>query len=120
MMATCSNCIHFELCFDDNITQFNNGGAEQCTYFKDRSKFVDLPCKVGDTVYRVGEFVEGVKEFKIHHFRIFNDRVSAFSDPWDGEVCKIHQIGKIIKELYDWNGYFLTKEEAEKALEERT
>ena len=48
MMATCKNCIHYAVCgFDDDEIEY----TALCSFFKDRSRFVELPCKVGDTVY---------------------------------------------------------------------
>lgn len=61
-MSTCKNCIRYELCADFNLTaraDYNrsmqivegDGKPERCGFFKDRSKFVELPCKAGDYVY---------------------------------------------------------------------
>ena len=40
---TCKDCIYYDVC-DDYILTF-------CRGFKDKSRFIELPCKVGDTVY---------------------------------------------------------------------
>ena len=106
-MATCSKCIHFELCFDDNITQFDNGGAEQCTYFKDRSKFVELPCKVGETVYFVYSNENGYLIEEAVVTEVSTERI------WILDRCYYFNYTDIGKTV------FLTKEEAEKVLEER-
>ena len=54
-MATCKDCVHNNIC---NIKQRYNHPKyalqhieKYCEHFKDRSRFVDLPCKVGDMVY---------------------------------------------------------------------
>ena len=50
-MATCRDCIYQKMCKAiDAIGEFQEG-AECCNNFKDRSRFVELPCKVGDKVY---------------------------------------------------------------------
>ena len=98
-MATCKDCIHYELCFDEGMTQFDNSNAEQCTYFKDASKLVELPCKVGDTVY---EIVDG---FKVHSSVVKNIIFDTAGIAFDES-----SIGKQV---------FLTKEEAEKVAKER-
>lgn len=77
---------------------------------------IELPCKVGDNIFKIGKFIEGIKILSVDHFRIFGDCVELMSDPWDGGICETHQVGKIVKEEFDWNGYFLSKEEAEQAL----
>ena len=45
-MSTCNDCLHAEICpWDcDSVV---------CERFKDKSKFIELPCKVGDTVFVV-------------------------------------------------------------------
>lgn len=43
---TCEDCIHFVVC-DEVPTK----SADNCDFFKDRSRFVELPCRVGDKVY---------------------------------------------------------------------
>lgn len=56
---TCNNCIHYELCEVQAFNGFNkNWDPEKdwkhCGVFKDKSKYIELPCKVGDTVYIKG------------------------------------------------------------------
>ena len=50
---TCKDCIHFESCKSLYETHGEglSGDSYVCDFFKDRSRFVELPCKVGDTVY---------------------------------------------------------------------
>ena len=57
-MMLCKDCVHYEVCKDyvesalDGL-QYNDSqmNGDDCEFFKDRSRFVELPCKVGDTVY---------------------------------------------------------------------
>lgn len=44
---TCKDCIHYEVCCDE----YEISHAEYCNNFKDKAKYIELPCKVGDTVY---------------------------------------------------------------------
>ncbi len=46
-MTMCKDCVHIELCNDVCMVSYDDN-AEQCTYFKDVSKIVELPCKIGD------------------------------------------------------------------------
>lgn len=66
-----------------------------------------LPCKVGDTIYRCGDLIKNVYEWEIEHIELYFDEI-VFVDDSDNEFTA-EDIGKTV---------FLTKEEAEKALEE--
>ena len=54
-MASCKDCMHEEVCsiFSSDL---NEDGAEKCVCFKNRNRFVELPCKVGDTIYEVFKY----------------------------------------------------------------
>lgn len=50
-MVTCKDCIHYERCdtiFDGLLSNRDN---EPCHQFNDKSRYIELPCKVGDTLY---------------------------------------------------------------------
>jgi hypothetical protein len=129
---TCKDCVHYEPCRD---TYYNNeeqtripfgflekdGVDKDCGFFKDRSKFIDLPCKVGQMVYRICPVPKGK---------------GCSSCPW--EYCYCYDIGyqkdrpNTIREVkvrdFEWvikrkpyfgKVYFSTCEEAEQALKER-
>lgn len=109
---TCRDCIHYELCFDDNITEFDNGGAEECTYFKD--KYIGLPCGVGERVFQICEEYTECKEYGercegcvIKHSKkekyIHSSKVLGFSIDnrglhiiTDKSIIDSEQIGKIL------------------------
>ena len=68
-MANCKNCLHFEACksfadhdgFDLALWTDKHGLWCSGEHFKDRSRFVELPCKVGDTVWYIldcGDWVD--------------------------------------------------------------
>ncbi|MEE1318033.1 MAG: hypothetical protein UHD05_00840, partial [Ruminococcus sp.] len=85
-MSTCKDCLHYDLCkeFTDYTEEFiasceknfeKYGDAkEKCEYFKDRSKSIDLPCKVGDTVWCINES-QIIEEDKVYQIivRQFSD-----------------------------------------------
>ena len=52
---TCKDCIHYE-----EVCEYNNAALDDkpCAAFKDRSRFVELPCKVGDTLFLTREEAE--------------------------------------------------------------
>lgn len=42
----CKDCIHYEVCAIEVV--LNTAINENCNFFKDKSKIIELPCKVGD------------------------------------------------------------------------
>lgn len=104
-MASCKDCLHYEFCCagKSGLPDYVN-----CKYFKDRNRFVELPCKVGDTVYLIKN--HNIYERKVT--RIIFDPRTIIQLMAKDYVCYASHIGrndfgKIV---------FLTREEAEKAL----
>ena len=108
---TCKDCLHCEVCesYSKRESFATLHCAEECPSFTDKSDWIHLSCKVGDTVY-------------------------CFEPCFDTDHCpKLKVVEKEIIELktiatvfglnFDINNIgrtvFLTREEAEKALEER-
>lgn len=124
------NCIYFELC------QFFDGkyySPCDCNFFKDRSRFVELPCKVGDTVWFIltdlddislkdytvtagrcainnGDIVTEIGTSGFWYQAIYNDGRTKTFNPSNDDFCEWDEFGKTV---------FLTREEAEQALKER-
>lgn len=110
---TCKDCIHSGICrverqpapLSDIYTYECDCIERYCADFKDRSQFVELPCKLGDTVYYFNSAGE-----------IFSQRVSGFIINFVGILVDSdvmfdsHMMG---------DRFFLTREEAEQALKER-
>lgn len=116
---TCKDCVHYEVCettYPDLELPFVN--LEKCRLFKDKSKFIELPCKVGDKVWfikfmwnyakqPISAMVCGIKTFSSSGTFTF----TALTHENNVSRSFINQdIGKTV---------FLTKEEAEQALKER-
>ena len=105
-MATCKECVHFEVCrgeYAEGIEQLLT--CDGCEDFKDRSRFVELPCKLGDTVYYFNSagkiFPQRVSSFIVNYVGILVDSDVMFDS---------HLMG---------DRFFSTREEAEQALKER-
>lgn len=115
---TCKDCIHYDVCSDwenicNKMSLFSTIKKEVCKDFKDKSKIIELPCKVGDTVYDI-----------TWNGRIRTCKILMICQKMDGAwkiqispVCStmfyavvVDAIGKTV---------FLTREEAEQALRER-
>lgn len=111
-MMLCKDCVHYEVCKDyvesalDGL-QYNDSqmNGDDCEFFKDRSRFLELPCKIGDTVYYFN-----------HVGTIYSQKVLRFI---------VNSVGVLVDSdvMFDsnliGNKFFLTREEAEQALKER-
>ena len=100
-MKTCKDCICLHRCkelYDTFVIFINIEEMAVCDFFKDKSKFIELPCAIGTTVYMI----------------------STCHDEWSGyDFKKIIQASFRLDMLKDFNKrFFLTREEAEKKLEE--
>ena len=94
--------------------------AKKCDEYargEEQGLLLRLPCKVGDIIYRVNtgakEPVIKMRVLQVHYKQLHKDRIiiriDAINDTDMGESCYLlEDIGKTV---------FLTKEEAEKALE---
>lgn len=108
---TCKDCIHYKACkfaYLDGFGEFNEEqfGSAGCDEFQDKSRFIELPCAVGDTVYVIRyapisqkyyikeSIAEVIVSINGHFYLEYNGRKYMF-----GERA------------------FVNKEEAEKALE---
>lgn len=108
----CKDCMHFELCdMDSAVYNFNfPETADDCSFFKDKSQYIKLPCKVGDTVYFIKSafsFLPAPKSEKICRIIIYEDETMFKTENKSFSEKSINDI------------VFLTKEAAEKALRER-
>lgn len=111
----CKDCLHFEVC--ESISKRESFAtlhcAEECPCFTYKSEWVHLPCKVGDVVYQVTR--NFISEFRVRFVEIatcgnlflHTDLISGIV--YTGEVFSESDIGKTV---------FLTREKAEKALED--
>lgn len=109
-MASCKDCIHEEVC-DIFAGDLNEDGAEKCICFKDRNIFIELPCKIGDSVYVKMQF-GGYAEAEVRDYSYFISYgfcVVVTSTKFDKQYVPFSEFGKTI---------FLTREEAEQALKE--
>ncbi len=111
-MASCKDCVHVEACngilngFDIDI-EFFGEQVSVCKNFKDCARFVELPCLPGDKV-----FYFGTDE------RIYVQTVESL-------IYGVTKTGFVINSEVDFisdlsgERFFLSYEEAERALKER-
>lgn len=62
-MASCRDCLHYNMCLDKFRKSKADGfykscteeeyfaHADECDFFIDKSRFIEIPCKAGQTVY---------------------------------------------------------------------
>ncbi len=116
---SCSDCIHIEPCYRHPIEELTNeangiyepNAEKWCKWFEDKSKIVELPCKVEDTIYFVSENILEIAKGKIKEI-IINKHNNKIMNVDFGYMCKqfdIEYVGKTV---------FLTKEQAEAMLKE--
>lgn len=112
-MVTCKDCIHFDVCDYCEMTVEN---PYLCDFFKDRSRFVELPCKVGDTVY--------FNNVHLRYARVIAIYIDASGGMFDLDITTNiatatgyeHFINKDYTFEDIGRRLFLTREEAEQAL----
>ena len=116
-MANCKDCIHCKVCCQkhlhvvtgmDFVYRYKYNHIERvCKDFKDRSRFVELPCERGNLVYFIKArrvMADIVSKFTIDRRGVMLQRGNGYN------LGYTDQLGKKI---------FLTLEEAEQALKER-
>lgn len=117
-MATCTECVHVKICQKTRIMNPTYNYALECNDFKDRSRFVELPCKAGTTVYTVS-LKHGVVPWGVY-------AICSTVSEWDAapKITLLARSKKIDKSAkFSANAVstsvFFTHEEAEQALKER-
>ena len=115
---TCNECLHSGVCamqcVPHNIlvdSAISVNVEHECLDFRDRSRFVELPCMVGDTVYVI-ENISGEE-------KIIQDHVETISIGYFADGVELYQFDGIKTDGYfsDFGKtVFLTREEAEQAL----
>lgn len=96
-MASCKDCINYDVCSTKGA---NCDRANHCEMFKDHNRFVELPCKAGDKVFVVNGFKE-IEEFEVDYYVVKKNVIS---------------VGCVDDGEYEIETVFLTREEAERAL----
>lgn len=120
-MATCADCVHVEVCSEKNLhvavgmnitPRFKYKRIEQeCEHFKDRSRFVDLPCVAGEYVYVIEPIFGKSIEHTIRRRKIKSIEPHAEIKYYGGWIHDfLSGFGRYI---------FSTYEEAKQALKER-
>ena len=114
----CQDCVHYEVCLY-RANQFKSVGvevdwdenyADVCMMSREKSRFVELPCEVGSTVYFVGVLTQQIVPSKVLSIDYNEGGFYLFCGNYL-IVIVTEQLGKTV---------FLSREEAENALRERS
>lgn len=102
----CKNCLYYEKCDGYRVFDISTNRSEYCKYFKDKSLIVELPCKLGDQVYYI-------KHGSVFDYTI-DEIENMFTATENGNIVR----GIYFESKHIGKDVFLTREEAEKKLEE--
>ena len=109
---TCKDCIYNEMCYGTHTDD-----SPACCDFKDKSRFIELPCNANDTVYVIQD--NTIIQSCIIRLK-YEQEAENYGKFVRNRIYTV--IGNVLRE-FDFSDFgksvFLTREEAEKALEER-
>ena len=111
---TCKDCPHFDVCkmYGALPTKRRiNSKWKNCPFRNDKSKYIELPCNVGDKIYCDGKYFANHCAGKVMEF-IVGDVKTNVCTYFRGEIDMIFRFSDFGKEV------FLTREEAEKSIKE--
>ena len=108
-MATCKDCLHFDIC-EEYAGGFEYLPKYCCEDFKDRSRFVELPCRVSGDCFFVNQNGT-IQRATLERVYMFSTSTELFLN--DGREIYSTSLNESNIEL------FPTYEEAEKVLKER-
>ena len=114
----CKTCINYDVCNKHSANC--DRGSDYCKMYKDRSKIIELPCKVGDVVYSYCEELYRILPYFIDQIIISYDSDSLNNEyvTFDGISSNASELLADMDFTVDEIGktVFLTREEAETAL----
>ena len=134
-MATCADCVHVEVCEELTRRKLSPKRAEEllpvlrehgrtCEHFNDRARFVELPCKVGDSVFTIDK-KENIQECIVINVNC-KTQMTLNEKPWIDFVIVTEPVDDSLPfpmiftySIAKNQILFLTKESAEQALKER-
>ena len=117
-MTICKKCLHGVVCVaSDDSTLI-------CNHFKDSSRYIELPCKVGDTVYRIVEMGTGIHYKQVGRYEVGCTKGYKIVPCEEKKKRFIRSVVVTKNNFFDicenfGKTVFLSREDAEKALKER-
>lgn len=121
-MKTCHDCIGYEydtcsnFYTDEDMKEYTDGDIRNtCRNFKDKERFVELPCSIGDITYAIA-YSSKPRAIQVRVFQILNFENSI--SVWVESTADKTDFWKLTVDQYNEWAKFLTKEDAKKKLEE--
>ena len=111
-MAKCDKCYHAGVCL--HRINYEDYDCE-CTNYKDKSLIVELPCRVGDVLFTIEYNCDSessyIEKIKCNSIEIYDCDISIYCETIEGNYDTYipADFGETV---------FLSREEAERALEE--
>ena len=102
-MVDCESCVHFSVC-----SRLGGCNFENCSDFKeviDNKHAVNLPCKIGDTLYFISRYSGNLETDKVRYFTITKNGVNPILERHNIKFWDYYEFGKNV---------FLTETEAKK------
>ena len=97
---TCKDCIHFDRCKGlYRFERLQRAVSKGCPYFKDRSRFVELPVKISDKYYMDIKQAKTVSNMLLtisQNFEYNGDNSSAFKSYFIGVGDAIESCLKVL------------------------
>ena len=104
-MATCKDCVHYDVCKIIHFPSIFGLTGDGCDHFKNKANVIEVPCKVGDTVY----YIAGNKVYKSKcHAITLQPSLQIHLYDYDGDNAR-----------YSTKDVYRTYEEATQALKAR-
>ena len=114
---SCKECVHYEVCEDAFLKRRIEVGEFRlcdCDNFIPKSRFVEFPCEVGQEWYWINFVSEEIETDRVIAITIFEDGFTIKTRTISSKaICTFSE--KRFKQIM-----FSSKEEAEKALKERS
>ena len=119
----CKDCVHHEVCeYDKALVEDTN----LCEYFKPKSRFVELPCEVGQTVYYINTFYSKnpiIVKCEVDALHITSGKNQRGHKKPSYALIRNENMKSLSTRVYFENfgkTVFISREEAENALRERS
>ena len=114
---TCKDCVHYEVC---KYGEYRSNGlyctGEKCKQFKPKSRFVELPCEVGQEFYWINFVSKEIETDRVIAINIYEDGFTITTKTISSGSKAICTFGeKRFKQIM-----FSSRGEAENALAERS
>lgn len=117
-MATCKDCIHNSVCElwrreeGQDAKFYDETEDGKCGCFKDKSRFVELPCKVGNTLWIIVDKIKVPLEARVRSMVIGNNTIDF--------NCAVKGYFALTVNDEDFGEtVFFTREEAEAEMQKR-